>query len=209
MGFFSDVVARIRGVGQSGLSGAEPVDWVVVGLGNPGVRYASTRHNVGYMVVDELLGAVGLLPLRGFKASGAVIEVGGRRVLVVRSSTFMNTSGEAVGPIVQEYGVSPDHVVVVHDELDLPAHKVRVKVGGNENGHNGLKSVSQWLGTRDYVRIRVGIGRPPRGGTVPDYVLGALDSGEVLDAAVRCGADAIRLVIERGVSVAQNEIHRR
>lgn len=209
MGFFSDVVARIRGVGQSGLSEVKPVDWVVVGLGNPGVRYASTRHNVGYMVVDELLGPVELRPLRGFKASGAVMEIGGCRVLVVRSSTFMNTSGETVGPIAQAYGVSPDHVVVVHDELDLPAHKVRVKVGGNENGHNGLKSVSQWLGTRDYVRIRVGIGRPPRGETVPDYVLGALDSGEVLDAAVRCGADAVRLVAERGVSVAQNKIHRR
>ncbi|MDT9408513.1 aminoacyl-tRNA hydrolase [Corynebacterium rouxii] len=209
MGFFSDVVARIRGVGQSGLSEVKPVDWVVVGLGNPGVRYASTRHNVGYMVVDELLEPVELRPLRGFKASGAVMEIGGCRVLVVRSSTFMNTSGETVGPIAQAYGVSPDHVVVVHDELDLPAHKVRVKVGGNENGHNGLKSVSQWLGTRDYVRIRVGIGRPPRGETVPDYVLGALDSGEVLDAAVRCGADAVRLVVERGVSVAQNKIHRR
>lgn len=209
MGFFSDVVARIRGVGQSGLSEVKPVDWVVVGLGNPGVRYASTRHNVGYMVVDELLEPVELRPLRGFKASGAVMEIGGCRVLVVRSSTFMNTSGEAVGPIAQAYGVSPDHVVVVHDELDLPVHKVRVKVGGNENGHNGLKSVSQWLGTRDYVRIRVGIGRPPRGETVPDYVLGALDSGEVLDAAVRCGADAVRLVVERGVSVAQNKIHRR
>lgn len=209
MGFFSDVVARIRGVGQSGSLGIEPVDWGVVGLGNPGVRYASTRHNVGYMVIDELLGAVGLLPLRGFKASGAVIEIGGCRVLVVRSSTFMNTSGEAVGPISQEYGVSPDRVVVVYDELDLPVHKVRVKVGGNENGHNGLKSVSQWLGTRDYVRIRVGIGRPPRGETVPDYVLGTLDSGADLDAAVRCGADAVRLVVERGVSVAQNEIHRR
>ena len=113
----------------------------------------------------------------------------------------MNLSGESV----ERFGVRPERIVVIHDELDLPAGKVRVKLGGNENGHNGLKSITEHLGTRDYVRVRVGIGRPPKGTPVPDWVLGPLSGDEAIEMA----AEAARLVCARGLAAAQNEIHGR
>ncbi|WP_244429022.1 aminoacyl-tRNA hydrolase [Corynebacterium halotolerans] len=186
-------------------------DWLIVGLGNPGARYAATRHNVGYMAVDDLLAETGdvLVPVRGLPVSAATVEFGGTTALVLRSSTFMNVSGEAVAPLAQRLGVPAERIVVVHDELDLPAGKVRVKIGGNENGHNGLKSVSELLGTRDYVRVRIGISRPPKGVAVPDHVLGPVDPGADLDAAIATAAEAARLVATRGVTAAQNAIHSR
>ena len=113
----------------------------------------------------------------------------------------MNTSGEAVAPL----GVAPERIIVVHDELDLPPGKVRVKLGGNENGHNGLKSLTEHLGTRDYVRVRVGIGRPPEGVTVPDWVLAPAGGDENVDLA----AEAVRLIITEGLTQAQNQVHAR
>ncbi|MDN6387023.1 MAG: aminoacyl-tRNA hydrolase [Corynebacterium sp.] len=184
---------------------------MVIGLGNPGVKYAGTRHNVGYLVTDELLERAGdvLRPMPGTKAHVARVEVDGHGVLLVRSTTFMNLSGEAVAPLATSYGISPDHVVVVHDELDLPAGKVKVKLGGNENGHNGLKSITGELGTRDYVRVRVGIGRPASGTGVVEHVLTALDGAAGGDAAAPTGADAVDVRVTRGPAAAQNEIHSR
>ena len=141
-------------------------EWLVVGLGNPGAEYAATRHNVGWMALDQL--AETLEPVRGIKARVAVID----SVAYAKPTTFMNTSGEGVGPLAAMLGVPPERVVVMHDELDLPVGKVRVKLGGNENGHNGLKSITEHIGTRDYVRVRIGIGRPPAGVAVPDWFLG-------------------------------------
>lgn len=171
--------------------------WLVVGLGNPGAQYAATRHNVGYMVLDEL--GVDLAPLPGFKARVGVR--GG--VAYVRPTTYMNTSGEAVGPLAERLQVPPERVIVIHDELDLPAGKVRVKLGGNENGHNGLKSITEALGTRDYLRVRVGIGRPPQGTPVPEWVLSPVE-GEV---PVATAAEAVQLLIDGGLAAAQNIIH--
>lgn len=174
-------------------------DWLVVGLGNPGAEYAATRHTVGWMALDQL--AETLEPVRGIKARVAVID----SVAYAKPTTFMNTSGEGVGPLAAMLGVPPEHVVVMHDELDLPVGKVRVRLGGNENGHNGLKSITEHIGTRDYVRVRIGIGRPPAGVAVPDWVLGPVSGDERIDLA----AEAARLVVAEGLAKAQNVIHAR
>ncbi|WP_312980892.1 aminoacyl-tRNA hydrolase [Corynebacterium sp.] len=195
-----------------GADALAPAQWLVIGLGNPGARYAGTRHNVGYLVADRLLDRSDADALRGVpgtKAQVARVEIDGHGVLLVRSTTYMNLSGEAVAPLATSYGVSPDHVIVVHDELDLPAGKVKVKLGGNENGHNGLKSVTAELGTRDYVRIRVGIGRPPAGTGVTDHVLAPLDDDTDWDATSDTAAEAVDITVTRGLSAAQNEIHSR
>lgn len=174
-------------------------EWLVVGLGNPGAEYAATRHNVGWMALDQL--AETLEPVRGIKARVAVID----GVAYAKPTTFMNTSGEGVGPLAAMLGVPAERIVVLHDELDLPVGKVRVKLGGNENGHNGLKSITKHIGTRDYVRVRIGIGRPPAGVAVPDWVLGPVSGNERIDLA----AEAARLVVAEGLAKAQNVIHAR
>jgi len=124
-------------------------------------------------------------------------------VAYAKPTTYMNTSGEAIGPLARLLGVGPERVVVLHDELDLPVGKVRVKLGGNENGHNGLKSITEALGTRDYLRVRVGIGRPPAGMPVPEWVLGPVSGEEGVEVA----AEAARLVVAEGLTKAQNIIH--
>lgn len=174
-------------------------EWLVVGLGNPGEKYATTRHNVGYMALDELAGE--LTPVPGVKALVQVRD----GVAYARSTTYMNTTGEAVGPLAKQLGVAPERIIVVHDELDLPAGKVRVKLGGNENGHNGLKSITEHLGTRDYLRVRMGIGRPPQGMAVPDWVLSPIDGD--ISGQVTLAAKAVQLIVSEGVAKAQNVIH--
>ena len=177
-------------------------DWLVVGLGNPGEKHADTRHNVGYMALARL--ADTLVPVPGVKALAHVRD----GVAYAQSTTYMNTTGEAVGPLAAQVGVTPERVIVIHDELDLPAGTVRLKFGGNENGHNGLKSITEHLGTRDYLRVRVGIGRPPKGVPVPDWVLGPV-SEEVRAAATGDAVDAVRLLTSEGLQKAQNTIHAR
>lgn len=174
-------------------------EWLVVGLGNPGAKYAATRHNVGYMALDEL--ADELAPVPGVKALVQVRD----RVAYARSTTYMNTTGEAVGPLAKQLGVAPERIIVVHDELDLPAGKVRVKLGGNENGHNGLKSITEHLGNRDYLRVRMGIGRPPQGMAVPDWVLSPIEGD--ISGQVALAAKAVQLIVSEGVAKAQNVIH--
>lgn len=161
-------------------------DWIIVGLGNPGAQYAHNRHNIGFLVLDEVPSATSYLRLK--------------------PQTFMNLSGDAVGPLARQHGIAPEHIVVVHDELDLPAGTVRVKLGGNENGHNGLKSITQALGTRDYLRVRVGIGRPPRGTSITDWVLGDITEEATL-AAVERAVQAAVLLTEVGLQATQNQIH--
>lgn len=173
--------------------------WLVVGLGNPGAKYAATRHNVGYMALDELAGE--LTPVPGIKALVQVRD----GVAFARSTTYMNTTGESVGPLAEQLGVAPERIIVVHDELDLPAGKVRVKLGGNENGHNGLKSITEHLGTRDYLRVRMGIGRPPQGMAVPDWVLSPIEGD--ISGQVALAAKAVQLIVSEGVAKAQNVIH--
>ena len=180
-------------------------EWLIVGLGNPGAKYAATRHNVGYMAQDALIDAP-LRPLPSFKAQGVMVP--DTSALALRSTTFMNLSGEGIAPVAEKLGIPPERIIVLHDELDLPAGKVRIKQGGNENGHNGLNSLTEQLGTRDYIRVRIGIGRPPKGTPVPEWVLSPVDD-EGLDAQIATAADAARLVVDEGLQRAQNEIHAR
>ena len=163
----------------------QQAEWLVVGLGNPGEKYATTRHNVGFMVVDAL----------------PDID----RAAVIKPQTFMNLSGEAVAPLAKKLGVPTERIIVIHDELDLPVGKVRVKRGGNENGHNGLKSLTEHLGTRDYLRVRVGIARPPAGVSVPDWVLSPIH--EDVSDQIALSAKAVQLIISEGLEKAQNVIH--
>ena len=196
-------------------SGIDPAslsaEWIVVGLGNPGAKYAATRHNVGYMALDDLLAESGdvLEPVTGHQLSAARIDVAGTPVVVLRSHTYMNLSGDPIAPLAQQLGVPAERIIVIHDELDLPAGTVRVKKGGNENGHNGLKSLTERLGTRDYLRVRVGIGRPAKGGSIPDWVLAPVDATPEFDASIATAAEATRLIIAQGLGKAQNEIHSR
>lgn len=186
-------------------------EWLIVGLGNPGAKYAATCHNVGYMAVDDLLAQAGdvLEPVRGHKLSVASFTVEDTTALVVRSHTYMNLSGDPIAPLAEQLGVPAERIIVIHDELDLPSGKVRLKKGGNENGHNGLKSLTERLGTRDYLRIRVGIGRPSKGGSIPEWVLAPVDASPEFESSIATAADAARLIVAEGLSKAQNEIHSR
>lgn len=186
-------------------------DWLVVGLGNPGARYAATRHNVGYMAADDLLADHGALfaPVVGHNLQAAAITLAGTEVVVLRAGTFMNLSGGPVAALARELAVPAERIIVIHDELDLPPNKLRLKLGGNENGHNGLKSLTEELGTRDYLRVRIGIGRPTGGTSIVDHVLGPVDAGAGFDAAIAGAAEAARLIVEAGLAKAQNVIHAR
>ena len=187
------------------------VKWLVVGLGNPGAKYDATRHNVGYMVLDQLISEVSgppleLEPVEGVKARVAIAD----HVAYARTTTFMNESGQGVGPLAARLGIAADRVLVVHDELDLPPGTVKLRMGGNENGHNGLKSITQHLGTREYPRVRVGIGRPPKGDSIIDWVLGPVAGGPTgIADQIALAARAARLTTEQGLAQAQNIIHAR
>lgn len=172
---------------------------VVVGLGNPGRSYERTRHNAGYLVADELVRRHGGSWRKKKRAEAAAVSWGPKAVTLLKPTTFMNNSGSAVG----DYG--PEDLVVVHDDLDLEAGAVRVKVGGGAGGHNGLRSAIQNVGP-DFVRVRVGVGRPEGAGkTGTDFVLGRMDS-TVKDALPRA-ADAVEFVIENGPEAAMNRFN--
>jgi peptidyl-tRNA hydrolase, PTH1 family len=173
---------------------------VVVGLGNPGHSYERTRHNVGFLVVDELAKRHGGSWRSKKKVEAAQIGFGLKSVTLLKPTTYMNNSGTALA------GYKPDQLVVVHDDLDLPEGDVRVKVGGGAGGHNGLRSAIQHLGN-DFVRVRIGIGRPPPGMTVTDYVLGRMDT--VVKEAAPQAADAVEAVIESGPEAAMNRFNTR
>ncbi|WP_273888443.1 aminoacyl-tRNA hydrolase [Rubrobacter naiadicus] len=172
--------------------------WVVAGLGNPGRSYANTRHNAGYMVVDELAARHGGAWRRRKRAEEAEIRLDGVSVVLVKPTTFMNDSGRAL------VAYSGDRLLVVHDDLDLPAGTVRVKLGGGAGGHNGLRSVIGNIGER-FARVRVGIGRPPDGVEVIDYVLGRMDG--VVRKTIPRAADAAEAVIEEGPEAAMNRFN--
>ncbi len=186
---------------------------LVVGLGNPGARYAETRHNVGFRAADRLVGDAGGSWREKFSGEFALVEVAGERIAVLKPTTYMNESGRSVGPAAKFYKVAPKDIVVVHDELDLPLATIRFKLGGGEAGHRGLKSISSHLGTKDYIRIRFGIGRPPLSfrGEISDYVLQAFAPSEssLVDDAVGRSEAAVELLIKRGLSEAMNTTNQR
>ena len=188
---------------------AEPL--LVVGLGNPGAQYATTRHNLGFLVADILADRIG----SGFKVhkkSGAEVVTGrlaGRSVVLAKPRTYMNESGRQVGPLAKFYSVPPADVIVIHDELDIDFGRIRLKFGGGIAGHNGLRSVGAALGTNDFHRVRVGIGKPPGRMQGAKFVLSTFTAAEWKEVPTICqqAADAVELLISQGLEPAQNIVH--
>jgi peptidyl-tRNA hydrolase, PTH1 family len=187
--------------------------WLVIGLGNPGKEYAGNRHNVGFMVADLLASRIGAKFGRHRRAVAEVAEgrlgFGGPKLVLAKPLTYMNLSGGPVAALAQFYKVPPAQVIAVHDELDIPYGQLRAKCGGGEGGHNGLRSMSKSLGTKDYVRVRFGIGRPPGRQDPADYVLSDFAAVErkELDFLVDRAADVVESVVTRGLEWAQNAYH--
>ena len=188
-----------------------PVAWLVVGLGNPGGKYEGTRHNVGYLVADEL-GERGRFSIQRakFQALTASAEIGGQGVLVMKPTTYMNLSGEAVGEAARFYKIPPDHVLVISDDVSLPAGRLRIRTGGSAGGHNGLKSIIQHLGSDQFPRLKVGVGDKPHPDyDMADWVLGKPqgEDKKALDAAVKRAADAIECLLRDGPQKAMNRFN--
>jgi peptidyl-tRNA hydrolase, PTH1 family len=194
-----------------------PFDWLIVGLGNPGKEFARTRHNVGEEVVAELA-----------RRRGDTLKSGRNNALVAESRigegetehrcvlafplTYVNESGQAVGSLARRYGIDdPEHIVIVHDELDLPPATLRVKAGGGLAGHNGLRSVAGHLGTREFLRVRIGVGKPPSKERGADHVLSRMPKRqrELFDVAVQEAADAVETIVLDGVAAAMNTYNTR
>lgn len=186
--------------------------WLVVGLGNPGDRYARTRHNVGVMVLGELLDRTSS-KLKSHKSGMLIAEVnlGGTPLVLARSTSYMNETGRPLGQLARFYKTPPGQIVVVHDELDIPFGEVRVKLGGGTAGHNGLKSVGNHLSTKDFPRVRVGISRPTGRLDAADYVLQEFSGAErrELPEIVERSADAVERLITEGTERAMNEFNTR
>jgi len=172
---------------------------LVVGLGNPGMDYAGTRHNMGFMLVDRLAQECGAAPVADWQPSeGILLEArpGGRRVLMLKPTTFMNSSGRAVSETAGRFGISPQELLVVSDDLDMPLGRLRLRMKGSSGGHRGIASIAEYLGTADFPRLRLGIGRPqPGSGGVIDYVLESWTSDDavLLDRVL---AEAVSIVLK-------------
>ena len=197
---------------------SEPGDvWLVVGLGNPGPSYAGHRHNVGYLVAAELADRMGS-SFRAHKSGRADVVEGrltrpgteGPRVVLVRTRSYMNESGGAVSTLAQFYKVPPERIIAVHDELDIPYGALRIKLGGGDNGHNGLRSMRSSLGTGDFYRVRVGIGRPPGRQDPADFVLSNYSATErkELEINVVEAADAVESLVADGLEKTQQRFNR-
>jgi len=184
--------------------------WLVVGLGNPGPEYAATRHNAGFMVVDLLADNLRASYWRDEGgARTAMVRLGDDELVLVEPQTFVNLSGKAVAKLAAAYDLGPSNILVVHDDLDLPVADVRVKRGGGHGGHNGLRSINESLGTGEYPRVRIGIGRPPGRMDPADFVLEPMRSAvaEEMDAALPTAAEAVIHVVQRGVDAAMREFN--
>jgi peptidyl-tRNA hydrolase, PTH1 family len=191
--------------------------WLVVGLGNPGPQYASTRHNIGVMALDRLtdslngrLGTHRRCRAEVFEGRFGPLGHGATRVVLARSRSYMNESGGPVACLMEFYKVPLEQLVVLHDELDLPLGGLRIKQGGGDNGHNGLRSLRQSLGSGDFQRIRLGIGRPPGRQDPADFVLRAFASSERTEVELLVGeaVDATEVLVRQGLEAAQNQFNR-
>ena len=200
--------ARIRGGDGSG-----SFDWLVLGLGNPGRRYEHTRHNVGEDAVRLLAERLEANLTTGRNdAAVAETRIGDTRVVLAVPLTFMNESGRAAASLVKRFKFTdPERIIVVHDELDLEPGVVRVKAGGGLAGHNGLKSITSALSTQDYLRIRIGVGKPPSAARGADHVLSRIPAREreVLDVSVEIAADAVSSIVTRGAAETMQDINSR
>ncbi len=186
---------------------------LILGLGNPGPEYAGTRHNVGFAVVEEVARRHGVdLDRQRHRARYGKGRIGSTPVILAEPLTFMNLSGEAARPLLAYHGLEPADLVVVHDEADLAPGVVRIKAGGGLAGHNGLTSIAAHLGTRDFVRVRLGIGRPPGGGAkMAHHVLSrpSAEEAAALAEAVEIGAVAVEAIVAEGVEAAMGRFNRK
>ena len=186
--------------------------WLVAGLGNPGDRYANTRHNLGRMVVEDLASeaAERFRKVRFLPAEMAEIREGDERVFLVRSTLYMNESGTSYAGIARKHRIDPDHVIAVHDEIEIPPGELRIKFGGGTAGHNGLRSLSSALRTPDFYRVRAGVGRPPGRRDPSDFVLASIAKRDEADIAILVGraADAVRSLVRDGLTATQDRFNR-
>jgi PTH1 family peptidyl-tRNA hydrolase len=186
--------------------------WLVVGLGNPGPGYAGNRHNVGQMALAELADRASA-PFRSHRTNSLVAEgrtgAGGPRLVLAKPASFMNLSGGPVAALMRFYKIEPDHLIVLHDELDIPFDSLRLKFGGGHGGHNGIRDIIAALGTGDFTRVRIGVGRPPGRQSAADYVLRDFsgDERKVLPTLLSDAADAVEQIASEGLSAAQLRFH--
>lgn len=188
--------------------------WLVAGLGNPGDKYAATRHNIGFLVADELAKRLdGKFAVNKYRALVAETRLGvgvqAPKVILIKPQTYMNDSGNAVAPLAKYFHCEPKNIIAIHDELDIPFEAIRVKIGGGDNGHNGLKSLTQSLSSSEYFRIRMGIGRPTTPQDTAAYVLDNFGKSERvrLPEFIARACDAIESLITRGLEVTQQNFN--
>ncbi len=188
---------------------ASTLDLLVAGLGNPGREHERDRHNVGWMVVDELARRHGGIWKSKFNGRLAEVRIGERRVALLKPETYMNESGRSIGGAARYFKVAPEALLVAHDDVDLELARLQARAGGGLAGHNGLRSIAQSLGTQDFLRLRVGVGRPERGDPRPvaDYVLSPFAADDDPDALVARSADAVEALLEDGLAVAQQRFN--
>lgn len=190
---------------------ASSLDLLVAGLGNPGKQYARTRHNVGHMVADELARRHAASFRSKFSGDLAEFRLENARVALLKPQTYMNESGRSVGAAVRFFKLPPERLLVVHDEVDLEAGRLQARAGGGLAGHNGLRSVGQYLGSQDFLRLRVGVGRPERGDPRPvaDYVLSPFSDEVDVEGLVARAADAVETIVRDGIEEAQQRFNER
>jgi PTH1 family peptidyl-tRNA hydrolase len=181
------------------------LDLLVAGLGNPGRGYETTRHNVGWLVMDELARRHGGSFRSKFSGRLAELRIDGKRVALLKPETYMNESGRSLGAAARFFKAEPDALLVVHDDVDLESGRLQARAGGGLAGHNGLRSIAQALGTQEFLRLRIGVGRPGRGDrrSVSDYVLSGFEPDEDVDVLVTRSADAVETILREGLETAQ------
>ena len=203
-----DAARLIQKLFPGGTGGArQPVEWIVAGLGNPGPKYRNTRHNVGWWALDEVAErARAALKPSGADTETAQADIRGTTVLLVRPLTYVNRSGNAVRALLRKHQIAPDHLIVLFDDLNLEPGKLRIRSRGGAGEHNGMKSIISSLGTEDFIRMRLGVGRPVSSADQVDYVLGTMAPAErdqVRDAARRA-AEAVEVAVSEGIDAAMN-----
>src|SRR5438128_3894729 len=203
------LVSRIASLANT-KKGDSSLDLLVVGLGNPGREHERDRHNVGWMVVDELARRTDGRWRGKFSGQLAEVRLDGMRLAFLKPETFMNDSGRSVAAATRFFKVEPDSLLVVHDDVDLEPGRLQVRAGGGLAGHNGLRSLAQTLGSQDFLRLRIGVGRPGRGDrrSVADYVLAPFSAEDDADALVSRSADAAATVAHEGLEAAPARFHR-
>ena len=186
------------------------VEWLVVGLGNPGQKYANTRHNMGFLTVDLLAEEAGVqLNKVTFRSAYNLLRFAGARCLVMKPQTYMNLSGEAVREAAQFYKIPPERVLVIYDDVSLPVGKLRVRPSGSAGGHNGIKNIIAHLGTQDFPRVKIGTGAPGEGGDMIDWVIGVPSQAErkILLETFHRAIEAAACIIEHGCQKAMNDFN--